>query len=126
MRSMGFDPDKNNVKTKVLKKREEMREEKQTADSANRAEKKFMSKDEFVEIIAEQVAAKNPEQEVRRAFRVISGGNQHITAMDLWYAAGDMGLDVEPSDLESMMNEAGASLDGEISEDAFVRLLLMN
>ena len=106
MRSLGFDVKKAEVLQLV-----------QQHDVAGSGTIGF---DEFIEIMAERIAARSPEEELRKAFELFDEDSSgRISFRNLRRIAKELGENLTEDELQAMIDEFDADRDGEISLEEF-------
>lgn len=75
--------------------------------------------------MAQRVAARNPEDEINRAFDLFDiQGNGTITLEDLSRVAVELNETIDAAELESMIDEFDMDGDGAISRQEFIEICL--
>jgi Ca2+-binding EF-hand superfamily protein len=75
--------------------------------------------------MAQRVAARNPEDEINRAFDLFDiHGNGTITLEDLSRVALELNETIDAAELESMIDEFDMDGDGAISRQEFIEICL--
>ena len=79
---------------------------------------------EFLEIMTERICARDPAEELARAFQLFDAdGDGHISVRDLRKAAREVGDRPDEDELLSMIEEFDLDGDGEISEAEFYNIM---
>jgi len=80
--------------------------------------------DEFVALVGAKVAARDPVDELRKAFRLFDDDETgRISFANLKRAAKELGEPLTDDELREMIDEADRDGDGEVDEAEFLRLL---
>ena len=84
-----------------------------------------IDKDEFMALMAEQIDARNQEDELRKVFRIYDDDdNGLITAGNLLRCAGDLGEDVTQEEVEMMISMANDEENRNgVTKDDFIKLM---
>ena len=79
---------------------------------------------DFLAIMTSKLAAQDPREELRKAFRLFdSHQTGTISFADLKRVATELGEAMTDEELQEMIDEADCDGDGEINEDEFVRIM---
>lgn len=80
--------------------------------------------DEFMALMAEKISERNPEEELKKAFRIYddddSGG---ISLENLKKVANELGENVSEEDLKSMISLADSNGDMDVTLEDFLNLM---
>ncbi|SJL13638.1 probable CDC31-spindle pole body component, centrin [Armillaria ostoyae] len=110
MRALGFDM----KKAEVLKL---LRDNDKTGHG-------LMEYEDFVKIMAERILARDPMDEIRRAFQLFDDDNTgKISLRNLRRVAKEIGDRLEDDELQAMIDEFDLDQDGEISEQEFFAIM---
>ena len=118
MRSIGFTPDKEQVKAMIRQ-----------MDSSGKG---FVTTTEFMEIVKEKEVSllfhsqpvKDIKEEISRAFKQISTENTgKISFAELKKAVNEIGENIPDSEIQEMISEADRDGDGRISMEEFLRVM---
>ncbi|KAF7347188.1 EF-hand [Mycena venus] len=110
MRALGFDMKKAEV-LKILRDH----------DNSGRG---LMTFEDFAKIMSERILARDPMDEIRRAFQLFDGdGKGKINLRDLKRVAKDIGDRLEDDELQAMIDEFDLDMDGEINEQEFFAIM---
>ena len=83
-------------------------------------ERGYVVYDEFVDIMAERMAARSPEEELSKAFELFDeDGKGKISLRNLRHIAKELGENLSDDELQAMIDEFDGDQDGEISLDEF-------
>lgn len=82
------------------------------------------SYDTFFRGAAALALARDPKDEVRRAFALFTGGKDTLTVGDLRRVANELGEQVPESELAAMIDEFDTDGDGALSWDDFAQLIM--
>ena len=110
MRALGFSPKKEDVR-KLLSE----------IDKNGDGVIKF---DEFLEIMSQKMAERDPVEEMKKAFQLIcEEGHDKITLKSLQKVAKELGENMTVEELNEMIEEADKDGDGEIGEEDFIKIM---
>eukprot|EP00900_Chrysochromulina_parva_P011966 jgi/Chrpa1/20770/Chrysochromulina_OHIO_Genome00006992-RA len=110
MRSLGFEV----KKAEVLKIMEEH-------DVAQRG---TIGYDEFLEIMAQRIAARSPEEELAKAFQLFDEDSSgRISLRNMRRIAKELGENLTDDELQAMIDEFDTDGDGEISAQEFANIM---
>ena len=80
--------------------------------------------DEFMDVMIEKNIDKNPEEEIKKAFKVLcEDGTDKITLKSLTKICADLGEKINEDELQEMINEADKDQDEEVGEEDFIRIM---
>ena len=80
--------------------------------------------DEFMDVMIEKNIDKNPEEEIKKAFKVLcEDGTDKITLKSLTKICADLGEKINEEELQEMINEADKDQDEEVGEEDFIRIM---
>ena len=80
--------------------------------------------DDFMDVMVEKNVEKDPEVEIRKAFRVLcEEGTDKITMKSLSKICADLGEKIGDDELQEMIVEADKDQDDEIGEDDFIKIM---
>ena len=109
MKTLGFDPNNQEV-LKILDKID-----------AKKGPLKF---DDFMEVMIDKNADKDPEVEIKKAFKVLcEEGTEKITLKSLSKICADLGEKIGDEELQEMINEADKDQDDEVGEEDFLKIM---
>jgi centrin-3 len=109
MRALGFDVHKAEVRAAVAAR----------GDAAGR-----VSHDAFVALLAEKYAARDPEEEWKKAFAIFDEeGRGRISAAALRRVARELGEAIPDDELDAMIDEFADEDGGDISLAAFLQIM---
>jgi len=109
MKTLGFDANNQEV-LKILDKID--------------AKKGPLKYDDFMDVMIENTAEKDPEVEMRKAFKVLcEEGTDKITLKSLSKICADLGEKINEEELQEMINEADKDQDDEIGEEDFIKIM---
>jgi len=110
MRALGFDLKKAEV-LKILRDH----------DNSGRD---LMDFDDFAKIMSERILARDPTEEIRRAFQLFDEDNTgKISLRNLRRVAKEVGERLEDDELQAMIDEFDLDQDGEINEQEFFAIM---
>jgi centrin-3 len=78
---------------------------------------------EFREIMREKIADRDPESELRDAFKIFDDGSGKITKKNLRRIAKDLGEVVDDEEIAAMIDEFDGDEDGAIDEKEFMNIM---
>merc|ERR1712119_266203 len=79
---------------------------------------------EFLMMMALKVDADNAEDEIREAFQVFDGdGNGFINRQELTMVMGNLGEQLSPAEIQTMIDEADQDGDGQINYEEFYNMM---
>ncbi|KAL9936402.1 hypothetical protein V8E36_004470 [Tilletia maclaganii] len=111
MRALGFDLKKAEV-LKILK-------------DHDRSGQGFIEWEDFNRIMTERIAARDPLDEIRRAFALFDDdGTGKISLRNLKRVAKELGENLDEDELQAMIDEFDLDQDGEISEQEFIQIMM--
>ncbi|KAJ2158446.1 Calcium-binding component of the spindle pole body (SPB) half-bridge [Coemansia sp. RSA 552] len=111
MRALGFDQKKDEV-LRVLQR-------------AGTGDKSKISMDGFISVMSEMIAARDPKDEYKKAFKLIDeGGEGVITAANLRRIARELGENIGEEEIQAMIEEFDLDNDGGINEDEFLKIMM--
>ncbi|KAK0526273.1 Calcium-binding component of the spindle pole body (SPB) half-bridge [Tilletia horrida] len=111
MRALGFDLKKAEV-LKILK-------------DNDRSGQGFIEWEDFNRIMTERIAARDPVDEIRRAFALFDDdGTGKISLRNLKRVAKELGENLDDDELQAMIDEFDLDQDGEISEQEFIQIMM--
>ena len=80
--------------------------------------------DDFMDVMIEKNVEKDPEIEIRKAFRVLcEEGTDKITMKSLSKICADLGEKIGDDELQEMIVEADKDQDDEVGEDDFIKIM---
>ena len=80
--------------------------------------------DEFMALMAEKISERNPEEELRKAFRIFDDDdNGKISFDNLKKVAGELNEAVSDAELRDMIREADRNGDGEVDIEEFIEVM---
>ena len=80
--------------------------------------------EEFMDVMIEKNIDKNPEEEIKKAFKVLcEDGTDKITLKSLTKICADLGEKINEDELQEMINEADKDQDEEVGEEDFIRIM---
>ena len=80
--------------------------------------------DDFMDVMIEKTVDKDPEVEMRKAFKVLcEEGTDKITLKSLSKICADLGEKIGEEELQEMITEADKDQDEEVGEDDFVKIM---
>lgn len=110
MRALGFDMKKAEV-LKILRDHD---------DTGHG----LMDFDNFAKIMSERILARDPMEEIRRAFQLFDDDNTgKISLRNLRRVAKEIGDRLEDDELQAMIDEFDLDQDGEINEAEFMAIM---
>ncbi|KAF8481616.1 EF-hand [Russula ochroleuca] len=110
MRALGFD----------LKKAEVLK----TLRDHDKTGHGLLEYDDFVKIMTERILARDPMEEIRRAFQLFDDDNTgKISIRNLRRVAKEIGDRLEDDELQAMIDEFDLDQDGEINEQEFFAIM---
>ena len=78
---------------------------------------------EYLEIMADRFAARNPEEEIKKAFALFAGEKGLISLADLKRVAKQLGERLSEDELGAMVAEFDRDGDGCINEEEFAAIM---
>ena len=109
MKTLGFDSNNNEV-SKILDKID-----------TKKGPLKF---DDFMDVMLEKESEKDPDDELRKAFRILcEEGTDKITMKSLSKICVDLGEKIGEDELQEMIGEADKDQDEEIGEEDFIKIM---
>jgi len=110
MRALGFD----------LKKAEVLK----TLRDHDKTGHGLLEYDDFIKIMTERILARDPMDEIRRAFQLFDDDNTgKISIRNLRRVAKEIGDRLEDDELQAMIDEFDLDQDGEINEQEFFAIM---
>jgi len=110
MRALGFD----------LKKAEVLK----TLRDHDKTGHGLLEYDDFAKIMTERILARDPMDEIRRAFQLFDDDNTgKISIRNLRRVAKEIGDRLEEDELQAMIDEFDLDQDGEINEQEFINIM---
>jgi Ca2+-binding EF-hand superfamily protein len=80
--------------------------------------------DDFMDVMIDKNVDKDPEVEIRKAFRVLcEEGTDKITMKSLSKICADLGEKIGEDELQEMINEADKDQDDEVGEEDFIKIM---
>jgi len=80
--------------------------------------------DDFSKVVTERILARDPLEEIRRAFRLFDDDNTgRISLRNLKRVAKELGENLDDEELQAMIEEFDLDQDGEISEAEFIAIM---
>jgi centrin-3 len=80
--------------------------------------------DDFAKIMTERILARDPMDEIRRAFQLFDDDNTgKISIRNLRRVAKEIGDRLEEDELQAMIDEFDLDQDGEINEQEFINIM---
>ncbi|KAJ7657098.1 centrin 3 [Mycena olivaceomarginata] len=84
----------------------------------------LMNFENFAKIMSERILARNPMDEIRRAFQLFDkDGAGKISFRDLRHVADDLNEPIDDDELKSMIEEFDLDHDGKINEQEFLAIM---
>ena len=109
MKTLGFDSNNNEV-SKILDKID-----------TKKGPLKF---DDFMDVMLEKESEKDPDDELRKAFRIrCEEGTDKITMKSLSKICVDLGEKIGEDELQEMIGEADKDQDEELGEEDFIKIM---
>ena len=85
-----------------------------------------MTLTDFLDIMTEKIAARDPEEEVRKAFQLFDeDGTGNISSRNLRRIARELGEDLGEEELQAMIDEFDKDQDGLINEGEFAGIMVV-
>jgi len=110
MRALGFDMKKAEV-LKILR-------------DHDKSGHGLMAFEDFAKIMSERILARDPMEEIRRAFQLFDDDNTgKISLRNLRRVAKEIGDRLEDDELQAMIDEFDLDQDGEINEQEFFAIM---
>ncbi|KZO96455.1 EF-hand [Calocera viscosa TUFC12733] len=110
MRALGFDMKKAEV-LKILRDND--------SDGSG-----AMRYEDFVRVMTERILARDPLDEIRRAFKLFDDdGTGKISLRNLRRVAKELGENLDDDELQAMIEEFDLDQDGEINEQEFLAIM---
>ncbi|KAJ1440159.1 hypothetical protein B484DRAFT_443630, partial [Ochromonadaceae sp. CCMP2298] len=110
MRALGFDVKKPEVVKMV-----------HDVDPANVGAVDY---EQFLEIMSERYASRDPEEEIKKAFALFDDDHSgRITLKNMKRVARELGENLSEDELQAMIDEFDRDQDGEISSDEFMYIM---
>ena len=83
-----------------------------------------LSYEEYMDVMIDKGADKDPEVEMRKAFKVLcEEGTDKITLKSLSKICADLGEKISEEELQEMINEADKDQDEEVGEEDFIKIM---
>ena len=83
-----------------------------------------LSYEEYMDVMIDKEENKNPEVEMRKAFKVLcEEGTDKITLKSLSKICADLGEKMSEEELQEMINEADKDQDEEVGEEDFIKIM---
>ena len=80
--------------------------------------------DDFMDVMIEKTVDKDPEVEMRKAFKVLcEEGTDKITLKSLSKICADLGEKIGEEELQEMITEADKDQDDEVGEEDFMKIM---
>ena len=80
--------------------------------------------EDFMDVMVEKNVEKDPEVEIRKAFRVLcEEGTDKITMKSLSKICADLGEKIGEEELQEMITEADKDQDDEVGEEDFIKIM---
>ena len=80
--------------------------------------------DEFLEIMAQRIAARSPEEELAKAFQLFDEDSSgRISLLNMRRIAKELGENLTDDELQAMIDEFDTDGDGEISAQEFANIM---
>jgi centrin-3 len=80
--------------------------------------------EQFLEVMAERYASRDPEEEIRKAFQLFDDDHSgKITLKNMKRVARELGENLSEEELQAMIDEFDRDQDGEISNDEFLYIM---
>eukprot|EP01038_Epipyxis_sp_PR26KG_P007543 gene7543-10278_t len=80
--------------------------------------------EQFLEIMAERYASRDPEEEIRKAFQLFDDDHSgKISLKNMKRVARELGENLSEEELQAMIDEFDRDQDGEISSDEFIYIM---
>ncbi|CAE6422178.1 unnamed protein product [Rhizoctonia solani] len=84
----------------------------------------LMEFDDFAKIMSERILARDPMDEIRRAFQLFDDDGTHkISIRNLRRVAKELGEQLDDDELQAMIDEFDLDQDGEINEQEFFAIM---
>ncbi|KAI7826399.1 hypothetical protein BX661DRAFT_183965 [Kickxella alabastrina] len=84
-----------------------------------------ISQDAFVKLMSEKIAARDPVDEYKKAFKLIDDSNSGIiNATNLRRVARELGENIDDDELQAMIDEFDMDNDGAINEEEFIKIMM--
>ncbi|CAD6572114.1 MAG: Calcium-binding component of the spindle pole body (SPB) half-bridge [Cyphobasidiales sp. Tagirdzhanova-0007] len=84
----------------------------------------LMAYEDFSKVVTERILARDPLDEIRRAFRLFDDdGTGRISIRNLKRVAKELGENLDDEELQAMIDEFDLDQDGEISEAEFIAIM---
>ncbi|KAJ2748957.1 Calcium-binding component of the spindle pole body (SPB) half-bridge [Coemansia nantahalensis] len=81
--------------------------------------------DGFVKVMSAMIAARDPVEEYKKAFKLIDeGGSGMITAPNLRRIARELGENISEDEIQAMIDEFDLNNDGAIDENEFIKIMM--
>ncbi|KRX00679.1 hypothetical protein PPERSA_00906 [Pseudocohnilembus persalinus] len=110
MRALGFEPKKEEIKKMI--------------QDVDREGKGVIEFQDFLELMTQKMAERDPREEILKAFRLFDDDNTgRISLKNLKRVARELGETMTEDELQEMIDEADRDGDGEISEEEFIRIM---
>ena len=83
-----------------------------------------VEKDNFLEIMTEKYASRDPEEEIKKAFSLFDDDSTgKITIKNMKRVARELGENLSEEELQAMIDEFDKDADGEINEEEFLYIM---
>lgn len=80
---------------------------------------------EFLTMVERKMKDTDKEEEIREAFRVFDkDGNGYINAAELKHVMTNLGENMTDAEIDSMIAEADLDVDGQVSYEEFVKMMI--
>lgn len=109
MRALGFDTKKQDV-LQIIK-------------DHDRNARRLINYDDFYQVMAAKIAARDPLEEIKRAFQLFDHEKSgKISFQNLKRVAQELGENLDDEELQAMIEEFDLDQDGEINEEEFISI----
>lgn len=109
MRALGFDVPKQEV-LEILQQ-------------YDRKNGRRIRREDFTKVMTHRIQARDPEEEVRRAFRLFAGDKETIRLEDLTRVSGELQENISEEELRAMIDEFDMDNTGEITFEEFRNIM---
>ncbi|MCL4120711.1 UNVERIFIED_CONTAM: hypothetical protein GTU68_002737 [Idotea baltica] len=110
MRALGFEPKKEEVKKMI--------------SEVDREGKGVIEFADFMELMTGKISERDPREEILKAFRLFDDDSTgKVSLKNLKRVSRELGETMNDDELQEMIDEADRDGDGEISEEAFIRIM---
>ena len=113
LRALGFEPKKEELKKLVSDL------DKQNSSSGHG----MLDFNEFLDIMTTKMSEKDSKEQIQKAFALFKGPTGKISFEDLKTVARELGETMSDEELMEMIKEADKDVDGEVSEEEFLRII---